>query len=871
MSRRVKLFASILVCFLLLPLLEGEALAAFSGGDGTAGNPYIITTPEQLNEMRDNLTAHYKLGNDIDLVAYCTGDGWVPVGGFESQGSFTGSLSGNGNKIIGLRINRPASDNIGLFGETGEDAMVKDLAFENVDITGKNYVGVLAGYFKGSGARILNVGVKSGSVEAKNGYVGGLAGEFGGVLMEYCYSFASVTATATGTTGNFAGGLAGYVGGNEDPAIVKNCYAVGPVVGKDYLGGLTGIAENAEFENCMAFGDVKGEEGIGGFVGVAQNFNKFTDCYAGGNITIRSTDEGLGGGFVGSADSSGRQCEYLRCSASGEVDGFAYSGGFAGEGGQGQFTLCRATGDVTASDHMLAYGGGFAESLMPGGKIDRCYATGETTAGGSSGASAGGLVSVNNGGGEIVNSYARGNISVPDSLQATLGGLVNTNNGTITNCFSTGVLSGDGGGLVDGPTDMGITVVSSYYDSTTSRKTDTNQGSKGLSTAEMKGGPGVYTGWNFTSTWDIQGSKNDGYPHLRENDPDAPNPTKPVTPGPLPRPKGSVKVTITGPAEARWSLDNEGGYASGHTVENVPTGTHTISFSPVEGWDKPADIPVTVIRGATATAIGKYHSHSTPEPVEPPSDAPLPDDAKPAKPVPPKVAPDTPEDQKDDAMKDVLKGESTKLHGNIADELVDEDLLELDDEGHIRLSSDGMDRMVEKLNDPDIPEEPKKASLPVFRAEPAGDAVGKLVVVFFKIPGDFHGMRAEEVRAIKALGPDEAAAFTQVFDLEKLEDGCSAIVEVVEENGNEKYVKKLRANETINANCRLALAIRDGSKFDLDGKEDGGVSDPCFMVEVDPNASPGGGGSGGGCSTFGGGASVLLLLLPLAALAFGRK
>lgn len=87
--------------------------------------------------------------------------------------------------------------------------MVKDLTFENVDITGKNYVGVLAGHFNGSGAKILNVGVNSGSVTAENGYAGGLAGEFGGTLMEDCYSFANVTAT-----NDIAGGLAGCIPGH---------------------------------------------------------------------------------------------------------------------------------------------------------------------------------------------------------------------------------------------------------------------------------------------------------------------------------------------------------------------------------------------------------------------------------------------------------------------------------------------------------------------------------------------------------------------------------------------------------------------------------------------------------------------------------
>lgn len=39
----------------------------FTSGSGTVSDPYIITTPEQLDMMRQNLSAHYKLGADIDL------------------------------------------------------------------------------------------------------------------------------------------------------------------------------------------------------------------------------------------------------------------------------------------------------------------------------------------------------------------------------------------------------------------------------------------------------------------------------------------------------------------------------------------------------------------------------------------------------------------------------------------------------------------------------------------------------------------------------------------------------------------------------------------------------------------------------------
>src|SRR5699024_8756635 len=62
--------------FLMQPFNNAD----FAGGDGTKENPYLIETPEQLDKVRDNLGAHYKLIADIDLgvAPYNEGEGWEP-------------------------------------------------------------------------------------------------------------------------------------------------------------------------------------------------------------------------------------------------------------------------------------------------------------------------------------------------------------------------------------------------------------------------------------------------------------------------------------------------------------------------------------------------------------------------------------------------------------------------------------------------------------------------------------------------------------------------------------------------------------------------------------------------------------------------
>ncbi len=57
------------------------------------------------------------------------------------------------------------------------------------------------------------------------------------------------------------------------------------------------------------------------------------------------------------------------------------------------------------------------------------------------------------------------------------------------------------------------TTISSYWDTQTSGQTTSASGT-GKITAEMKTAA-TFTGWDFTTIWDIESGKNDGYPYLR--------------------------------------------------------------------------------------------------------------------------------------------------------------------------------------------------------------------------------------------------------------------------------------------------------------------------------------------------------------------
>jgi hypothetical protein len=129
------------------------------------------------------------------------------------------------------------------------------------------------------------------------------------------------------------------------------------------------------------------------------------------------------------------------------------------------------------------------------GTISNCYSTGAV----SGFVGVGGLVGDNHLG-SISNCYSTGMVSgVSSSFR--VGGLVGWNYvGNISNCYSTGSVSGseEVGGLAGS---SGGTIVSSFWDINTSGQT-TSSGGTGMTTAEMKTENTFTTaGWDFATIW----------------------------------------------------------------------------------------------------------------------------------------------------------------------------------------------------------------------------------------------------------------------------------------------------------------------------------------------------------------------------------
>ncbi len=329
----------------------------FTGtGTGTPGDPYQITNVNELQEMNDDLTASYKIMNNIDASATSTwngGLGFVTVG--SSSGPFQGTLDGQGYTINGLIMVRPGESDLGLFGYTW-GATIQNVHMTNIYIEGKSYLGGLVGQAWSSTIS------DSSTFGFLNQTSGGMAG--------------GLTALNTGTiTDCSAGGLlygnsqiGGFVG--ENYGEITGSSSSTKVVSSTFsssIGGFVGIHSKSfgimEIKDCSATGDVDGALDVGGFVGF--NEGPIVQSFSTGTVGNTTTGNGYGG-FAGTNK------YYINNSYSlSDVNGYNKVGGFVGINTVGSIfgTIINSycTGIPTGNSDIGAFAG------ENEGTIDPCF------------------------------------------------------------------------------------------------------------------------------------------------------------------------------------------------------------------------------------------------------------------------------------------------------------------------------------------------------------------------------------------------------------------------------------------------------------------------------------------------------------------
>ena len=189
---------------------------------------HTLSTPEDLDKVRYDMTGDYVLANDIDM----TGRNFVPFGivNNTSVSKFTGSFDGQGHTIKGLKYNVSDKGEVGLFSQT-DNATIKNLIIEDAYFKGNANVGGIVGRMYRT--TITDCAVLNSYIEGRD-HVGAIAGEI----------------SQTKVDGNYVGGT------------ITNCFSDARIKTREFqAGGMLGTIHCGTVEKNLFTGTVEGREG----------------------------------------------------------------------------------------------------------------------------------------------------------------------------------------------------------------------------------------------------------------------------------------------------------------------------------------------------------------------------------------------------------------------------------------------------------------------------------------------------------------------------------------------------------------------------------------------------------------------------------
>ena len=165
-----------------------------------------------------------KIRNDLDFKGYSEkknvcglSSTFEPIG--NNNHPFSGKIDGNIKYIKNLTIDKPNSDNVGIFGYVTTNASFVGLNLENITVKGKNGVGGLYGESASNATSVNEIVVKNVNVTGSY-YIGGLMGHAGKVNNVIIKS-----GTMTSTKG-YVSPIIGY-DGSVSNVIVENATVSG--------------------------------------------------------------------------------------------------------------------------------------------------------------------------------------------------------------------------------------------------------------------------------------------------------------------------------------------------------------------------------------------------------------------------------------------------------------------------------------------------------------------------------------------------------------------------------------------------------------------------------------------------------------------
>ena len=287
----VRLITATLTLMLLLSSISVAMGAEVSyKGKGSRSNPYIVETAEQLDGIRNNLKAHYKLGNTIDLSGIAN---FKPIGTLAEpfQGSLSCDTDASGKPLYAiknLKMNvAPEGCTLaeGFSGykekksgwEAGMFGYAQGASFKNILVLDATVTSKVEGCYQMNGDYTVNPGTDeqataillamgnkvtisgcgvSGSVTSASNHTGGLAGYLDDSTVSKSYSYANVTSTGAWSSGGFVGTI---IGTKVNTSFYSGVFSggqthAGAFVGDCYKEGSSSVTD------CWAEGTVKTED-----------------------------------------------------------------------------------------------------------------------------------------------------------------------------------------------------------------------------------------------------------------------------------------------------------------------------------------------------------------------------------------------------------------------------------------------------------------------------------------------------------------------------------------------------------------------------------------------------------------------------------
>ena len=250
---------------------NGDA-TAWTQGDGSEQNPFLIENEAQLSHLQQTVTAgetyqgkFFRLTADLDM-----GGKQMPSIGFFNDYTtqenpelvreskvFRGTFDGDFHTIDNLTIvsnnAEAALGGVGLFAVSYPETHICNLTLgQGVTVDGSEFdnVGGFVGY--GSGGNVENCRIL-GTVNGGGMNVGGIVGA----------SEVAMTITGCANTGRLVGhSFAGGIIGSVNLSKIQNCYSSATISCPlaYWVAGIVGWAEQSTVYNCYVIGSVEAEE-----------------------------------------------------------------------------------------------------------------------------------------------------------------------------------------------------------------------------------------------------------------------------------------------------------------------------------------------------------------------------------------------------------------------------------------------------------------------------------------------------------------------------------------------------------------------------------------------------------------------------------